>query len=185
MSRSMRIFIAGVSLVLVLIVLLGCVPNKQGGFSCAVAPLLSKIQSMLPGAKKAGQPPATVAGSQTQASAGPTRPHPPLRTGDITTGPKVDLASQSVDSSGGTIAVSIPGDPLDGFVIDVPTNSYPNSRTFKVSSAPITNQTFGDDINPVSPMISVDNGGGYSDETDVRKGAGQGTGWLLCHGLSL
>ena len=42
MSRSMRIFIAGVSLVLVLVGLLGCVPNKQGGFSCAAAPLMSK-----------------------------------------------------------------------------------------------------------------------------------------------
>ena len=164
MSRSMRIFIAGISLVLVLIVLLGCVPNKQGRLFLCCCPAFEQDTVDAPWRQKAGQPPATAAGSQTQASAGPTRPHPPVRTGDITTGPKVDLASQSVDSSGGTIAVSRPGDPLDGFVINVPPQSYPDSRTFKVSSAPITKQTFGDDINPVSPMISVDNGGGYSDE---------------------
>jgi hypothetical protein len=163
MSRSMKVFIAGVSLILVLVVLLGCVPNKQGGFSCIAAPLLSKLQSMLPAPKKAGQSPTTVAGSQTKASAGPTRPHPPVRTGDIAIGPQVQAASQTIDPSGGTIAVSKPGDPLDGFIIGVPPNSYADSRTFKVSSARITNQTFGDDINPISPMISVDNGGGYSD----------------------
>ena len=120
------------------------------------APLLSKIQSMLPTPKKAGQ--SVVAGT------GPTRPHPPARTGDITTGPKVQAASQSIDSSGGTIAITKPGDPMDGFVINVPPKSYADGHTFKVSSAPITKQTFGSDINPVSPMITVDNGGGYSDE---------------------
>ena len=135
---------------------MGCLPNKQGGFSCIAAPLLSKIQSLLPTPKKAGQ--SAVAGT------GPTRPHPPVRTGDITTGQKAEAASQSISTSGGTIAINKSGDPLDGFVIDVPAKSYPDSHTFKVSSAPITKQTFGSDITPVSPMISVDNGGGYSDE---------------------
>lgn len=156
MSRSKKVFLAGVSIILVLVVLLGCLPNKQGGFTCVAAPLLSKIQSMLPAPKKAGQ--SAVAG------AGPTRPHPPARTGDITTGPNVQVATQSIDSSGGTIAITKPGDPMDGFVIGVLDKSYPDNRTFKVSSAPITKQTFGSDINPVSPMITVDNGGGYSDE---------------------
>ena len=58
----------------------------------------------------------------------------------------------------------MPGDPLDGFVINVPPQSYPDRRTFKVSYAPVTGQTFGNDINPISPMIYEDNGGGYSDE---------------------
>ena len=87
-----------------------------------------------------------------------------MRTGEISVGQKIDIASQSVGTSGGIIAVSKPGDPLDGFVIKVPPKSYADSRTFKVSSAQITKQTFGSDITPVSPMISVDNGGGYSDE---------------------
>jgi hypothetical protein len=158
MSRSKKAFVAAISIILVLTVLLGCLPGKQNPVSFNCAPL-SKLQSLLPGAKKSGQT-STASGTAT----GPTRPHPPVRTGDITTGPKAQVASQSIDSSGGTIAVSKPGDPLDGLVIDVPPQAFSGGRTFKVSSAPITKQTFGPDINPASPMISVDNGGGYSDE---------------------
>ena len=88
-------------------------------------------------------------------------PFPPVRTGDITAGPKVDVVTQSVNPTGGIIAVSKPGYIMDGFVIDVPPNSYSAGTTFKVSSAPITGQTFGNDINPISPMIYVDNGGTY------------------------
>jgi hypothetical protein len=158
MSQSKKAFIACLSAILALVVISGCLPGKQNPVSFNCAPL-SKLQSMLPGAKKSGQT-STASGTAT----GPTRPHPPVRTGDITTGPKAQVASQSIDSSGGTIAVSKPGDPLDGLVIDVPPQAFSGGRTFKVSSAPITKQTFGPDINPASPMISVDNGGGYSDE---------------------
>jgi len=53
---------------------------------------------------------------------------------------------------------------MNGFVIDVPSNSYSGNTTFNVSSAPITGQTFGSDIDPISPMIYVDNGGVESNE---------------------
>lgn len=156
MYRSKKAFIAVVSLVLVLSILLGCLPNKQGGFTCAAAPLLGKIKSFLPASKKPGQPAAP--------AAGPTRPHPPVRTGNITTGQAAEAATQTIGASGGTIAISKPGDPLDGLVIDVPPAAYAGDSVFKVRSAPITGQTFGSDINPVSPMITVDNGGAYSGE---------------------
>ena len=97
-------------------------------------------------------------------AAGISKPHIPSRTGDIKTGAKVDAVSQSINTTGGMISVSKPGDPLDGFVIDVPANSYTESNTFNVSYAPITSQTFGSDITPISPMISVDNGGAFSNE---------------------
>ena len=103
-------------------------------------------------------------GTTTQPVAATSSPHPPVRTGDIETGTKVDAVSQSISSTGGMVAVSKSGDTLDGFVIDVPVNSYSNSLTFKVSYAPITGQTFGADITPISPMISVDNGGTYANE---------------------
>ncbi len=47
MSRSKKVFIAGAFLILVLIVVSGCLPNKQGGFTCVAAPLLDKIKSQL------------------------------------------------------------------------------------------------------------------------------------------
>ncbi len=86
------------------------------------------------------------------------------RTGNITTGPEVDVANQSIGAAGGIVGVSKTGDALDGFAIDVPQGSYSSSTAFKVSYAPITGQTFGSDITPISPMISVDNGGAYSDQ---------------------
>jgi hypothetical protein len=100
----------------------------------------------------------------TQSTSGPTRLHPLARTGEYTLGTKVDAASQSIGKIGGGIIISKPGDPLDGFTLGVPPGAYPDSRTFKVSYAPITKHTFGNDITPVSPMIMVDNGGGYSNE---------------------
>jgi hypothetical protein len=62
MSGEKRNFIIGCSLILVFVSIVGCLPNKQGGFSCIAAPLISKIQSLLPTAKKAG--------AATQAAAG-------------------------------------------------------------------------------------------------------------------
>jgi len=47
--------------------------------------------------------------------------------------------------------------------ISVPQDAYPAARTFKVSSAPITSTTFKH-VTPVSPLITVDNGGGYADD---------------------
>jgi len=100
----------------------------------------------------------------TTTAAGTSSPHQPARTGDINTGAKIEAVTQSVDSSGGYIAVSKAGDPLDGFVINLPANSYPDSSNFKVSYAPITDHTFGSDITPISPMIYVDNGGDFSSQ---------------------
>ena len=93
-----------------------------------------------------------------------SRPHPPVRKGDINTDTKILEVTQSVDTSGGMVVVSKPGDPLDGLVIDVPSAAYSGNTTFSVSSAPITSQTFGSDITPISPMIYVDDGGTYSND---------------------
>ena len=90
--------------------------------------------------------------------------NPAARKGSITTGAKVEIVSQPIAASGGMISVSKPGDPLDGFVLDVPAKAYTTTSNFKVSYAPITNQTFGSNINPITPMITIDNGGVKSTE---------------------
>src|SRR5437764_15059928 len=54
----------------------------------------------------------------------------------ITAGASVDLVTQTVPTSGGTIAVSKSGDPLDGFKIDVPNGAYSEARAFHISYAP-------------------------------------------------
>lgn len=88
-----------------------------------------------------------------------------ITTGKIVTGgTPVQVASQTVAAAGGTITVSKPGDPLNGMAIDVPAGSYSQSTAFTVSEAPISSTTFGDDFEPVSPLITVENGGGHSEE---------------------
>jgi len=81
-------------------------------------------------------------------------------TGTVLTDPAVELATAQVSTAGGTVTVDKPGDPLNGLQITVPADAYTDGRTFKISSAPITMNTFGNGVNPISPMISVENGGG-------------------------
>ncbi len=59
--------------------------------------------------------------------------------------------------------------PLKGMRLEVPAGSYPDNREFKVSETRITGTTFGDDFEPVLPLIDIDNGGGYSEETMLLK----------------
>ncbi len=84
------------------------------------------------------------------------------RAGTISTGESTPLASKTIGTSGGTIAIDKPGHALDGLVIQIPAGAYPDKRLFTVSSAPITNQTFSEDVHPASPLITVNAGGGYS-----------------------
>ena len=88
----------------------------------------------------------------------------PARTGEITTGSKLEAINQSIGSQGGIITVAKAGDALDGLIVDVPAGAFLADSQFKISYAPITGQTFGSDINPISPMITIDNGGKSSDE---------------------
>lgn len=88
-------------------------------------------------------------------------------TGAVNTGQSVDVVSTTVSSAGSTITVSKPGSPVDGMTIIVPQNAYSGVRTWSVSYAPITSHKLGSDFNPISPLITIKNGGGYSDSPMV------------------
>jgi hypothetical protein len=94
----------------------------------------------------------------------PTNTTPSVITGKIVVGTKVEVAQSTIGTAGGTITVNKPGDVLDGYQLQVPANSYDSSRTFQVSYAPIKSHSFGGDFHPISPLIDVENGGGYSNE---------------------
>ena len=70
----------------------------------------------------------------------------------------------SVSPGGATISVNQANSALNGLQLTVPANSYTNTRQFKISFAPVVSQTFGSNFVPISPLITVDNGGGYSNE---------------------
>ena len=85
MSQGKRNFIVGISLILVAIMLIGCLPNKQGGFTCVCAPLVSKIRSMLPGQKPKppDSQPDQVPANPSSPSQVPANPSSPSQGGDV------------------------------------------------------------------------------------------------------
>lgn len=85
-------------------------------------------------------------------------------TGTITTGKNVTIASQRIPASGGNIAVTDKSSPINGLEIVVPAGAYAITTSFTISTAPINKHTFGKDFNPITPLISVNNGGAYADE---------------------
>ncbi|MDO8530708.1 MAG: hypothetical protein Q7T26_00855 [Dehalococcoidia bacterium] len=99
----------------------------------------------------------------------PPKPPPPppgtrqSATGKITVGQTVTVASTEVPPAGGQIEYTRPGDSVNGLKVTVPANAYPDKRAFKVSYAPVIGVTFKD-FKAASPLITVDNGGGYSGE---------------------
>src|SRR2546423_13220081 len=82
---------------------------------------------------------------------------------NIITGTSVDLVTQTIAPSGGKITINKPGDSLNGVTIDVPNGAYTDSRSFHISYAPITKHEFGSDFNVLTPLITIENGGGYGD----------------------
>jgi len=111
-----------------------------------------------PGDGSAGQSEAS------PSSGGQTVSRPPRPTGTLSTGATTPLASTTVSPAGGSLVIQKPGDPLDGLEIQVPPGSYPDSRNFEVSSAPVDGHTFGEYFTPATPLISIENGGDYSEE---------------------
>lgn len=77
------------------------------------------------------------------------------------------MASQTISASGGTVTVYSPGSEIDGMTITVPPGSYPGSRTFTITTANITADNLGSDFHPITPVIQIDNGGGYADSVMV------------------
>ncbi len=81
--------------------------------------------------------------------------------GTITTGPWTQLVETTIPAGGGTVSVPAAG-PIGGARITVPVGSYSTSQRFVVSTAEITGHRLGAHFSPVSPLISVSNGGGFS-----------------------
>ncbi len=95
----------------------------------------------------------------TSSSPAPAAASPRGITGTITTGSTLAASTTSVPPGGGVITVNKPGDPLDGMKLIIPSGAYTDLKQFKISYAPITGNSFGRDFNPITPLISVDNGG--------------------------
>jgi len=78
-------------------------------------------------------------------------------------GEEIEVASETVPASGATVIVDAPGSKIDGMEIMVPAGSYPSSRTFNITTAEISSHNLGEYFNPITPLIQIENGSGYSD----------------------
>jgi hypothetical protein len=80
----------------------------------------------------------------------------------IEIGVTIEVASSTISTSGGSVVVTQPDTPIEGMEISIPSNSFTTPQTFKVSYSEIKSHDFGQNFNPISPMITVSNEGGYS-----------------------
>jgi len=76
----------------------------------------------------------------------------------------IEVGEQTISTMGGTISVEDFSSSVDGLEITVPANSYPESKTFTISTAEITNHKLGDYFKPITPLILIENGGDYANE---------------------
>ncbi len=78
---------------------------------------------------------------------------PPLNLGQ-----SVPVSSATVDAEGGTINLADATGVLEGITIEVPAGALEESTTFNLSYRPIESHTLGSEFNPVTPVITIDNG---------------------------
>jgi PKD repeat protein len=79
----------------------------------------------------------------------------------LTAGESTQVASAEISSDGGIL--SIDEGALSGFSIEVLENTFTESVKFDVSTAQVESHEFGDDFNPASPLITIDNGDIFGD----------------------
>ena len=79
-------------------------------------------------------------------------------------GAEEHLTTQTIKPSGGEIEIEDSGTALDGMVLDVPSGAYDTSTQFDISMSEITSHDLGDLFHPVTPLITIDNGGGFANE---------------------
>lgn len=81
---------------------------------------------------------------------------------NLTLDSPVILEDEPVNSTGAVITVDKPGDPLDGLELTIPNGSYEEQLNFIVSHQTISGVTGNPNFDPVTPLISVANGGKYA-----------------------
>lgn len=111
-------------------------------------------------------PAGSAAAAATAAVTGAPLPPPaavPL-TGTIAVGDGEPVLSVKV-KAGKAATITAPEDgPAAGLVLMVPEGAYEAKRTFQVSAAPLDVDGFDGAVTPISPLYTIDNGGGYAAE---------------------
>ena len=81
---------------------------------------------------------------------------------------KIEVGTRSNDAifdvGSGGVTVRITQGDITGLRITIPQNAFDGSRSFTISSAPITSHTYGAALNVLTPLIRLDYGGGYAQD---------------------
>lgn len=99
-----------------------------------------------------------------QISCDEDEPAGPITDGKIKTEEPQKWLDQTVTSSGGVLKVNEQASGVEGMEIEVKSGAYSESRKFTISTAKVTGHEFGERFSPASPLIHIENEGGYSDE---------------------
>lgn len=82
----------------------------------------------------------------------------------IKSGKEQVVSEETIDMNGGTIVVDDSKSEINGLIIEVPASSYGSSKTFEISTREIKEHDYGENFNPILPIIHVDNGGQMANE---------------------
>ena len=82
----------------------------------------------------------------------------------LTLGAEVAVQTSTVGVEGGTVVVSDPGGPLDGMTIEVPAGAYAGTTNWAVSYRPIVESRLGENVQPLTPLISLEGVEGYAED---------------------
>lgn len=88
-----------------------------------------------------------------------TRPQPSK---NLKLGNTEKILSQTIAPSGDTLSVN--GGGISGATLIIPANAYQKPVRFTLSTTPIISHEFGQNFNPITPLITIDNGHQFANE---------------------
>lgn len=72
------------------------------------------------------------------------------------------ISAQTITPAGGEIAINDPANTLDGFALIVPAGANSETINFDITATPIMSHNFGSLFNPITPLITINNGHGFA-----------------------
>jgi hypothetical protein len=91
-------------------------------------------------------------------------PATPAERIEIQAGQFESLASGSTGAQGGSVSVSAPGSPMDGFTIQVPAGAYTQEVHLEISAAPILSHNLDSGLQVLTPLIHVEAGDVWAED---------------------
>ncbi|GEM_PF-1759024 len=82
----------------------------------------------------------------------------------LLTGPRVLVSTRLIPSRGGEVVLDNSAGPLSGMTLTIPDGAYSNTTQVLISYRPILENPLSSKIAPATPLITIENGGEYSEE---------------------